>query len=68
LKDVTDWSTLAGYGPYVWGAYGVVALAVAAELLGLRLLRRHTGDALREARLLEELKRRERHSARGASR
>ncbi len=31
---------MGGYGFYVWGAYGVSALAIVAELLALRARRR----------------------------
>jgi len=50
-----DWSKLAGYGPYVWGAYGIVALTLGSELLGLRLLKRQTEASLRDAQLVAEL-------------
>jgi heme exporter protein D len=28
---------MGGYGRYVWGAYGVVALAVVVEIVGVRM-------------------------------
>jgi heme exporter protein D len=31
-----DFLNMGGYGRYVWGAYGVVAIAVAIEIAGLR--------------------------------
>jgi heme exporter protein D len=38
-----------GYGLYVWGAFGVVALALALELLSLRSLRRAAWASVRSA-------------------
>jgi len=37
---MTEFLVMGGYGFYVWGAYGVSALAIVAELLALRA-RRH---------------------------
>jgi heme exporter protein D len=31
---------MGGYGPYVWGSFGITALAIAVELWGLRLRRK----------------------------
>lgn len=55
-----DWYKLTSYGFYVWGAYGVVALALALELLGLRRSRRDTEGALSDFDLVEKLEARER--------
>jgi heme exporter protein D len=60
-----DWSKLADYGPYVWGAYAVVALALLGELIGLGIERRKIAGVLREARLLQQLAERERAQALG---
>jgi heme exporter protein D len=60
-----DLAKLVDYGPYVWGAYATCALALVGELVSLRLLRRHTGEALRDAQLLDALARQERAAARG---
>ena len=38
---------MGGYGRYVWGAYGVVALAVIIELVGVRM---RLARAIRAAR------------------
>jgi heme exporter protein CcmD len=38
---------MGGYGPYVWGAYGISAIVIAVELLILRIRAR---AALAEAR------------------
>ncbi|MGA2550351.1 MAG: heme exporter protein CcmD [Burkholderiaceae bacterium] len=62
-----DWTRLIGYGPYVWGAYGAVALALVLELASLKLSRRQTGDALRDAQLLDQLARRERAQTKAGS-
>ena len=40
-----------GYGFYIWGAYGVTALALVAEVLALRSHRR---DAFAQARALPD--------------
>ena len=39
---------MGGYGFYVWGAYGVTALAIAAELVALRARRRAAAAAQSE--------------------
>ena len=41
-----DFLHMGGYARYVWGAYGVVALAVIIELVGvrMRLMRRQVRD------------------------
>jgi heme exporter protein D len=33
---MSNFFAMGGYGFYVWGAYGVTALAIAIELLGVR--------------------------------
>jgi len=37
---MNEFFAMGGYGFYVWGAYGVVALCVVAELLSLRARRK----------------------------
>jgi heme exporter protein D len=37
---MTEFLAMGGYGFYVWGAYGVTAVVVVIELLGLRARRR----------------------------
>jgi heme exporter protein D len=37
---------MGGYGLYVWGSYGVVALALILEVWGARNARRRTVDML----------------------
>ena len=61
-----DFTRLLGFGPYVWGAYGVFALALVAELWALSTERRALERRLAEARLVAELASRERHSPRHA--
>lgn len=34
-SSFADFVAMGGYGPYVWGSYGVVAGAVLIEILGL---------------------------------
>ena len=43
-----EFFAMGGYGFYVWGAYGVAALVVIAEIISVRSKRRAT---LAEARL-----------------
>ena len=45
---MSEFFAMGGYAFYVWGAYGVTALVVLAEVLALRARRR---AALAEARL-----------------
>ena len=45
---MTEFLAMGGYAFYVWGAYGVAALVVVAEILSVRTRRR---VALAEARL-----------------
>ena len=33
---MTDFLAMGGYGLYVWGAYGVAALAIVIEVIGVR--------------------------------
>jgi heme exporter protein D len=37
---MSEFLAMGGYGFYVWGAYGVTALAVIVEILALRARRR----------------------------
>jgi heme exporter protein D len=39
-KSVDDFLAMGGYGPYVWGSFGVVALAILVELVTLRQQRK----------------------------
>jgi heme exporter protein D len=47
--NVSEFLAMGGYGFYVWGAYGVAALAVIAELLALRVRRYAAKEAHDEA-------------------
>jgi len=38
---------MGGYGAYVWGSYGVFALALVAEVVVLRRSRKQTLDRLK---------------------
>jgi heme exporter protein D len=44
-NSVAEFFAMGGYGPYVWGAYGVTALLLVAELVMLS----RRGRALRES-------------------
>ena len=33
---MTEFLSMGGYGFYVWGAYGVTALAIALEIISVR--------------------------------
>jgi heme exporter protein D len=46
---MSEFLAMGGYGFYVWGAYGVTALAIVVELLALRARRRAVLTASREA-------------------
>ena len=35
-KSVGDFLAMGGYGVYVWGSFGVTALAMAIEVIALR--------------------------------
>ena len=48
---MNDFFAMGGYAFYVWGAYGVTALVVIAEVLALRARRR---AVLAEARIVVE--------------
>lgn len=37
---MSEFLAMGGYGFYVWGAYGVTALVIVAELVALRARRR----------------------------
>ena len=37
---MSEFLAMGGYGFYVWGAYGVTALAIVVEVLALRARRR----------------------------
>ena len=43
--NLADFLAMGGYGPYVWGSFGVVALAVGIELWALRQSRLALGSA-----------------------
>ncbi|HNT38734.1 MAG TPA: heme exporter protein CcmD [Rubrivivax sp.] len=43
-SSVADFLAMGGYGLYVWGAFGVTALALLLELLALRGRRRRLED------------------------
>ncbi len=46
---MSEFLAMGGYGFYVWGAYGVTALAIVVELLALRARRRAALAASTEA-------------------
>ncbi|MBU6272762.1 MAG: heme exporter protein CcmD [Betaproteobacteria bacterium] len=46
---MTDFLHMGGYGWFVWGSYGVAALALALELVALRQRRRNALAQAREA-------------------
>jgi heme exporter protein D len=39
-SSLDDFLAMGGYGPYVWGSFGMVALAIAVELWALRQRRK----------------------------
>ena len=53
-----NWSEffhMGGYAFYVWGSYGVFALAVAIEILTVRIRKRRVLTGLHEAKMSEAL-------------
>lgn len=48
----SDFVAMGGYGLYVWGSFGVTALALGWELLALRRHRQRALTELRNWRLL----------------
>ena len=52
--SLSDFLSMGGYGLYVWGSYGVMAIVLAAEVAALALRRRnilnHLGLMARERR------------------
>lgn len=46
----TEFWTMGGYAPYVWGSYGAAALLFATELIRLRGRRRAVLQRLRRMR------------------
>lgn len=57
-------SEMAQFGPYVWGAYALFAVALLIEVVGLRVARRHIDAQLRQAQALADLMQREHDSSR----
>jgi heme exporter protein D len=47
-KSLDDFLAMGGYGAYVWGAFGMAALLLAAELFALRLRRKALADEIDE--------------------
>ena len=46
IDQMSEFLAMGGYGFYVWGAYGVTALVIVAELVALRARRGATGWTL----------------------
>ena len=46
---MSEFFAMGGYGFYIWGAYGVTALAVMVELIALRARRMNALEAHAEA-------------------
>ena len=46
---MSEFLAMGGYGFYIWGAYGVTALAIMAELIALRARRINAVEAHAEA-------------------
>jgi heme exporter protein D len=53
---MTEYLAMGGYGFYVWGAYGVIALCVLAELLSVRARRRAAAKLAAVTPRTEELR------------
>lgn len=46
---MSDWLKMGGYGLYVWGSYGMLALAIVVELWSLGRHRRRAALAIEQA-------------------
>jgi heme exporter protein D len=49
--SLAEFADMGGYGLYVWGAYGLTAVAIGWELLSLAQRRRRATEALRDWQL-----------------
>lgn len=49
-----EFFNMGGYAFYVWGSYGVFALAITAEIVAVRLRKRRVLAELIESRLAEK--------------
>jgi heme exporter protein D len=49
-----EFFNMGGYAFYVWGSYGVFVLAIAAEIVAVRLRKRRVLAELIESRLAEK--------------
>lgn len=47
---MSEWLAMGGYGFYVWNAYGMLAIALAVELVALRRRRRASWQRVAELR------------------
>lgn len=45
-----EWLAMGGHGFFVWSSYGMLALALVVEILGLRRSRRSATDRARAMR------------------
>jgi heme exporter protein CcmD len=50
-----DWLAMGGHGFFIWSSYGMLAIAIAIELLVLRNTRRRAFERARQARSEQEL-------------
>jgi heme exporter protein CcmD len=44
-----DWLKMGGHGFYIWASYGMLFLAIAIELIGLRQRRRNAREMIEQA-------------------
>jgi heme exporter protein D len=54
MMNWAEFFNMGGYAFYVWGSYGVFALAIAAEIVAVRLRKRRVLAELIESRLAEK--------------
>jgi heme exporter protein D len=54
MVNWTEFFSMGGYAFYVWGSYGAFALAIAAEIVAVRLRKRRVLAELIESRLAEK--------------
>ena len=52
-NSLSDFLSMGGYGPYVWGSFGLTAAVLGWELLGLAGRRRRALEQVSQWRLLK---------------
>jgi heme exporter protein D len=53
MNELSDFLHMGGYGAYVWGSYGVVAIVLAGNLVAIRIRRRTVVRAIAQRERIE---------------